>query len=256
MDHLDVSGFTPGSAWEITAKPASLAARLRLRGQKLQVSAGVRPFRVLVSGSGRCGTQTLAQWLDGMRFVDGSTVDARHESLARHLLPAIVEGDLDRVGQAAVGQGHDIESSPFYCLTADRLRAGRIVQLVRDGRRVVQSGMNRGWYDNDTIWNRIKPRFSDDRFTNCCRFWHHANAELENVADLRIRLEDLATDAAVQAQFLADLEIAAGDVPFPHANKGQGSSAATGWTEDQRRIFTETCGELMDRYYPDWQADW
>ena len=256
MGYLDVPGFDGEVTCQVTAKPASLPVRLRFGSQKLLVTTAPRPFRVLVSGSGRCGTQTLAQWLDGMRFRDGTAVDARHESLAVHLLPFIVEGDLDAVGRAARGQGHNVESSPFYCLTADQLAAGRIVQLVRDGRRVVQSGVNRGWYANDTLWNRIKPKFTDDVFTNSCHFWRHANAELEKVADLRIRLEDLSQDAAAQAQFLADLGIEATDVPFPHANKGKSSSSATDWTDDQRKIFTEICGELMDRYYPDWQAGW
>jgi hypothetical protein len=160
------------------------------------------------------------------------------------------------VARVVRGQEHNIESAPFYALAADQLQAHRIVQLVRDGRRVVQSGANRGWYANDSIWNRVKPRFDGDTFTQCCHFWRHANAELEKVADLRVRLEDLSTDREAQAKLLADLEIAPSNLPFPHANKGKGSSVASHWTEDQRQVFTGICGELMDRYYPDWQENW
>jgi len=253
---LDIDGLDPDVQYDLTVRPASLLARLRQGRQQFQVHPRPRPFRVLVSGSGRCGTQTFAHWLDGMTFQDGTAVNARHEALALHVLRAIIAGDMQTVARVAGGQQHNIESAPFYALAADQLRADRIVQLVRDGRRVVQSGMNRGWYDNDSVWNRIKPRFEGDVFTNCCHFWRHANAELEKVADLRIRLEDLSTDGAAQARILADLSIAPSDVPFPHANKGQGSSAASHWTGDQRRVFTEICGELMDRYYPHWQENW
>ena len=253
---LDVAGLGPDAQCEATVRPAALLARLRMGQQHFTVRAEPRPFRVLVSGSGRCGTQTFAHWLDGMTFQDGEPVDARHESLAAHVLSAIIEGDTATVARVVRGQQHNIESAPFYALVAGHLQADRIVQLVRDGRRVVQSGVNRGWYDNETVWNRIKPRFEGDVFTNCCHFWRHANAELEKVADLRVRLEDLSTDLGAQAKTLADLGIAPSDVPFPHANKGQGSSAASHWTEDQRRVFTEICGELMDRYYPGWQQDW
>lgn len=256
VNSLEVPGYAAKVDCEVTVTPASLPARLRMGRQKIALRTEPRPFRVLVSGSGRCGTQTLAHWLDGMTFGDGTPVDARHESLAAHVLPCLIEGDTETIAKVVTGQGHNIESSPFYALAADQLKAGRIVQLVRDGRRVVQSGVNRGWYANDALWNRIKPRFTDDVFTNSCHFWRHSNAELEKVADLRIRLEDLSTDAAAQAQFLADLGIAAIDRPFPHANKGKSSSAASSWTDDQRQVFTEICGELMDRYYPGWQEDW
>lgn len=253
---VDVTGLAPAAVCEATVRPASLLDRLRLGKQRLHVRAAPQPFRVLVSGSGRCGTQTLAHWLDGMTFQDGEAVDARHESLAGHVLRSIIDGDTETVARVVRGQAHNIESAPFYALMAGHLEADLIVQLVRDGRRVVQSGVNRGWYDNDTVWNRIKPRFEGDRFANCCHFWRHANAELDGVADLRVRLEDLSTEASAQAKLLSDLGIAPTDVPFPHANKGGASSAATDWTEDQRKVFTEICGELMDRYYPDWQESW
>jgi len=251
-DSAVAEGLDPGRRYVVVVERPRLWQRLTRPAVRLRATPRPRRLRVLVSGSGRCGTQSVARFLDGQRLADGTPVAARHETLWQHLLPVLVAGDRARVRDFVRGFQHDVEAAPHFSLVPDLIEADTVVHLIRDGRRVVQSGLNRGWYQKDSVWNRIKPDLPGDTFEKCCRFWVHTNTNMAGVADLTVRLEDLAGDPEAPARLLADLGLAPSRTPFPLANAGRKPSDASGWTDRQRAVFREICGELMDRYYPGW----
>ena len=255
-DSMLIDGLPPGAAVRVEVKARRLVRRLRHPGEKVTVELKPTPFRILIMGSGRCGTTTLASWLDGMSFTDGTPVRARHESLAEVVLPLLRARDFGELARVFRGQAHNVEAGAFYALAADAVAAGQVVHLVRDGRRVVQSGLNRGWYANDAAWNSVKPDFPGDVFEKCCRLWVHTCAESDRVADRVVRLEDLTADADARARFLADLGLVGDGDEFPHANRGGAPSGFDGWSPTQRERFEAICSGTMDRHYPDWRSTW
>lgn len=251
-----IDGLPRGAEVVVEVRPRFLVRRLRHRSEAARFRLQPQPFRILVIGSGRCGTTTLARWFDGMRFRDGTPVKAGHESLSDVVLPLISNDDHAELTRVIRGQAHNVEAGAFYALAADSLVADRIVHLVRDGRRVVQSGLNRGWYQNDGAWNRVKPDFAGDVFEKCCRLWVHTCRESDRVAQRTVRLEDLATDAAARAGLLADLGLVGDADAFPHANRGRAPSRFVNWSADHRKRFEAICAATMDRHYPDWRSSW
>jgi hypothetical protein len=255
-EYLNVDGLVPRSCYEIRIRRRNVWHRWRHRASVACVETRTRAPRVLITGSGRSGTRTLAGYLDGGRFRDGQAVIARHEPLAEFALKAWLAGDRDLIQRIQEGAGHNVESASYYALFPDLIRAERVIHVVRDGRRVVQSGLNRGWYQLDTIWNRIKPEFPGDVFARCCQFWRHTNEAVAAIAQYRFRLEDLLADPATLAAFRAATEIEPSRRTLPHLNRGSQSSSYGGWSDAQRDVFTAICGPLMDCHYPGWRGTW
>ena len=164
----------------------------------------------------------------------------------------------------------------------------RFVWLVRDGRDVVSSTHQRGWYDperaKDTVWERWRIRgdlvgaVEADQwehwspFQKTCWLWRWTNEVIEtDLATLpeerhrMLRLENLEDEIDSVADFL-QIEPAPWAITKRNARvtDGAGETIANevdtlvtpdSWTEDQRAIFEQTCGSLMDRLYPEWQDD-
>jgi len=210
----------------------------------------------LISGSGRCGTQAVAQYLDGMSTSSGRALVARHETLYEYLLPLVRNRDVASVCQIAEGMLHDVESAPYYALIPEAIRADVVIHLIRDGRRVVQSGMNRGWYRDNSIWNQIKPVFSADQFENCCHLWRLAAENMETKTSHVFRLEDIVASSDERQRLMVLLDITTEqDDGFPMANQGDKSSDFAKWSLTQRSAFESICGPVMDRYYPGWRDE-
>jgi hypothetical protein len=165
----------------------------------------------------------------------------------------LVTGDIQGITNMLNGMLHEIESAPFYALRPETINAELIIHLIRDGRRVVQSGMNRGWYDDDGIWNRIKPVFSKDRFENCCHLWRVTTDNMEQYAQRTFRLEDLTESKDERLRLIQCIGLKPSDRTLPHANQGKASSEFSAWSDRQRAQFDEICGPMMDRYYPGWR---
>lgn len=255
FDSIDIEDLPPAAAVTLSVHHAQPLRRLLQA--PVVLSARPQPCRLrgLITGSGRCGTQSLAQWLDGMAGPDGPPVKARHETLARHLLPMIAAGRVEDVRMFVAGFAHDIECAPHFSLLPAAIDADTVIRVVRDGRRVVQSGLNRGWYANQGPWNRVKPSFPGDIFDRCCRFWVHTNRNLDGVATRTFRLEDLTASAGTRGAFLAALGLPPSDRSLPAANAGRVSSRPDGWSAAQSATFARICGPLMDEHYPGWRED-
>jgi len=231
----------------------------------------------LITGSGRCGTNSVAAFLDGRMRMDGRRVVARHETDWPAIVAAMLDGRDDLVDLRLGSLAHDIEVSPFLSLPRRRPLANtgvELIGLIRDGRKTVRSGMTNGWYWNPERdpghWVNLQPRFAGDRFERCCRFWAWTYLRLARWGADIFRLEDLTGGPAGRNRLLATLGLAPSCAPFPHRNPTEeppsGSSppeAATAWpspfsdaahwTGRQNRIFERQCGRIMDRYYPLWR---
>lgn len=250
LDRLQIDLGSNGQPRLLEASVAGVRGLLN-KTTEYVIAAPVRR-RVVISGSGRCGTQTLSHYLDGLPYGNGHLAMARHETLHEYILPLLIKGDVASVKEILVGLRHEIESAPYYSLRPEAIQADLVLHLIRDGRQVVQSGLNRGWYDNDSLWNRIKPVFSEDRFENCCHLWRFCNENMTRCAHETFRLEDLATSSSTRARLLSTVGLKPSDKPFPRSNQGAASSDFAQWSDRQKQTFSDICGPLMDRYYPGW----
>ena len=255
QDVLDIVDLPLWAEVTLSVQDARPLRRLLKRPVELRARPRARRLRGLVTGSGRCGTQSLAHWLDGLTDLDGAALRARHETLWHYLLPLIAAGRSEDVRAFVDGFQHEIECAPHFSLMPEAIRADAVIRLIRDGRRVVQSGLNRGWYVKEGPWNRVKPVFPGSVFEQACRFWVHTNRNLDGVATHTFRLEDLAASPASRATLLAALGVPPSDRPLPVSNSGQASSLADRWTPQERDAFAEICGELMDEHYAGWREE-
>lgn len=221
----------------------------------------------VITGSGRCGTNSVAAWLDGQALPDGHRVTACHESEWPEIVAALLAGQEDEVERALRAMDHDVEVSPYLALARRRpLPELPLIGVIRDGRKSVRSGMTNGWYynaePNPGSWVHLKPRFPGDRFDRCCRFWAWTYRRLERWGAEIFRLEDLVADPAARARLLATLGLAPSDAPFPIRNQTEPDAEVDGpahfphhsrWTRAQKDAFARHCGRVMDRYYPGWR---
>lgn len=158
--------------------------------------------------------------------------------------------------------------------------------LVRDGREVVASGIQRRWYDesNTTLWERWRLR--GDRlgemsteeweswsvFRRNCWLWRRTNEiirdDLAAIDPTRwriVRLEELETAMGDVASFLdiEPVEWAVGRLNARSARRRAGDAVVNevkervgpeSWTDNQHQEFRSECGPLMDELYPGWDG--
>lgn len=255
VDRASIEGLNPQSTYRVRVRRRHRLTRYRHPEREFHVRPQTRDLRVLVTGSGRCGTKTLANYLNGQHFADGTVVNARHEPLAHWMLDAFIAGDREFPVMQQRGALHNVESAPYYSIYPDVIRAQTVVLLIRDGRRVVQSGLNRGWYARASRWDYIKPNYGVGQFESSCRLWVDCNRNAAARADHIFRLEDLILGGDHLQELDSAVNLLANDKALPHSNRGaQTSTSFAAWTDEQCRKFDEVCGELMDSYYPGWRG--
>ncbi len=256
LDHLEIDGLDPDAAYTVTVQRSRIWERFRHAAEEFTITPRTQDLRLLVTGSGRSGTKTFAHFFDGLRFTDGTTITARHEPLSDWVLEALAAGDADLPVLQQRGALHNVETAPYYSLYPDVIRADKVVLVIRDGRRVVQSGLNRGWYTDNSPWNSIKRDYGGDQFENACHLWVDANTGPAPQADAVFRLEDLVSDGGEMARLCTVAGVDAAGKELPHSNRGrQPSTGFADWSPEQHRTFASICGELMDRHYPEWRQD-
>ena len=256
QERIAISDLLPNLPHSVEVLPRNFLRRIIRGVHRQSVLPEIAPFRIVITGSGRCGTTTLAEYLNGMSFDDGERVIARHETLNEYILPWILDKNHQAISRFMTGQLHNVESAPYFAHVPHLVEGETVVHLVRDGRRVCQSGIIRQWYESDTVWNRIKPDFEGTTFEKICHFWRHTNEQVEKIANVFVRLEDLADDHLARQKFLTQLGLRSQGQTFPHANRGKAPSHFESWTPEMRSDFTRICGEMMDQYYPGWRETW
>lgn len=222
--------------------------------RKIRLLPKTNQLRVIFIGSGRCGTTSIAHFLNGMRFSDREKAVARHETMFDAILPAFISKDYDTIQHIVKGFRHNIESAPHFALLTDFIDAKNTIHIIRDGRRVVQSGINRGWYQKDDIWNNSKPKFGGTIFEKCCKFWSYMTEKAESVCDRTFRLEDLSVSSDTINELLNILDIPSHSRSLPIANVGKKTSNFSNWNMDEIETFDRICRPMMDRYYPNWHS--
>lgn len=186
---------------------------------------------VFIFNTGRCGSQSIAKSLNTINEI--SAVHEPQPVLARenilkwldnmygyeYFLPNTC-GMLKKARGKEIKKVHKegqiyIESSHFlsmFILDLYKLYPNALfIHLIRDGREVVRSGLNWGWYKM-TDMNSIKcttqgniwgvngwyaPAYCKTRFTKACNYWNMQNAFINNSfvsipkeQQLVIKLED------------------------------------------------------------------
>ena len=254
VDRAAVDGLDPHQTYQVRVRRSHRLSRHRHPERTFFARPRTRDLRVLITGSGRCGTSTLADYLDGRHFADGTRVIARHEPLSHWMLDAFIAGDPEFPVLQQRGALHNVESAPYYSIHPEVIRADKVVMLIRDGRRVVQSGLLRGWYVRQSRWDRIKPDYGLGQFESSCMLWVECNRNAASRADHVFRLEDLALRPDHLRELDAALGLAPQDTRLPHCNRGATTSESFGaWTHEQREVFDAICGRMMDDYYPGWR---
>ncbi|MEA3352025.1 MAG: sulfotransferase [Chloroflexota bacterium] len=164
---------------------------------------------------------------------------------------------------------HYGEANSYLRYHIDALRKlwyPKLFHLVRDGRSVVRSAMNRNTFTSDEKWHsgQIYP-FSEDpfadnwpdlnRFEKVCWYWMDANKFILKYSLPFIRFEDIIRSyEELTRQILVPLDITlpyskwqetievpvnvSANVSFPEWKY---------WTRKQKKTFENICGDLMSR---------
>ncbi|HEY9693642.1 MAG TPA: sulfotransferase domain-containing protein [Oculatellaceae cyanobacterium] len=141
-----------------------------------------------------------------------------------------------------------------------------IIHLVRDGRDFVTSALNRPTLTpKDKIYGKIKPPSEDitpetwesmDRFTQLCWLWSYENEYLRKNSHELARFEDITSSFDLfKTQILEPLNLRLDESIWAehsqkpvNATKGTKKADYSDWTEHQKQIFWEICGDEMNRY--------
>lgn len=246
---------------------------------------------LFILSSGRSGTTTLARWLTA---VDGITCLHEPEPTLIREASAYRYGERDGAEIAAVLRETRPFTPPLYAesnqtlallvpLLADIWPDAKFVWLLRNGRDVVASAMQKQWYSgHSAAYNRyedatptqqawIDGRLRGDklgdmrtaewealsRFGKCCWYWHAVNRLIETdlaaagIEPFLLRLETLPEQVDA---LLAWLGTAAQPPEIPQANTAKRPPYHwSHWSEAERALFEQLCGAQMDRWYADWR---
>lgn len=254
-----------------------------------------------VLNTGRAGSKTIAQTLSQApdclclhepepRLIEES-VRYRYSELTQDEVVDLLRRTRPVSDDAEVrGESNNRLSLVVPALT-EAFPDARYLWLVRDGRTVVASAMQRGWYGeadqhpdaND--WQRWRLQgdragavpadtwASWDAFERNCWMWRYTNdlihQDLSTAGEpwMTVRIETLGAQLGEICDFLGitPTEFVVGRANRRRQDRSDGIANAVArvetwhdWTDRQRRIFEDHAGELMDRLYPTWRdgEDW
>ena len=245
----------PADSYILSIKPGGLSRFYSFKTHKKVIPPHCEKLRAVFIGSGRCGTTSIVKFLHNMSFNDGEKVIAQHETLFDQIFQLIMKKDFKEIKRLISGFSHNVESAAHLTLIIEHVPTEKVIHIIRDGRRVVQSGINRGWYQKDTLWNQIKPEFNGSVFEKCCQFWTCMNEKAQEIAHATFKVEDLNISKKAMNMLLDELNIQRSDQQMPVANVGKIKSGFGHWSAKEKEIFESLCGQLMDQYYPDWRSE-
>ena len=184
-------------------------------------------LKVLITGSGRCGTTSIAKYLDGLQFNSEETIISQHETDAGKIIRYLIDGRIDEINKTMLGFKNNIEVSPYIALFPSRpLGNVQLISLIRDGRKTVISGFNTGWFENiddeKYHWsNYVNKLFDGERFTKCCQLWTYVYNKLERWNSSFYRLEDISKYTKIREKFLDQMNIKRSNKPIEVLNQAK-----------------------------------
>jgi hypothetical protein len=146
---------------------------------------------------------------------------------------------------------------PFIEDLKEHCPDAKLIHLHRDGRKVVRSILQRGWYSHPV--DRAHPRLPIDewdmlsQFERACWYWRHTNERLLEATDLRWRFESLIGDLDAVKAALGELGVVVHDdlSRTVHAQPANATPEFTvpdyaEWPLRYRATFTRICGPIQE----------
>jgi hypothetical protein len=168
----------------------------------------------------------------------------------------------------------DIVEANVYLepFVADLVRASaqvEIVHLHRDGREVVRSLLNRGWYDTpgDRKHRAVPIDGWDDltQLERCCWYYRFTHESIMPFAERSLRLESLVHDrdalhAELESMGLIVHPLLAAEATYGPVNESESWSVRPfdEWPDEARATFARICGpvhDILDYPVPDVSVD-
>jgi len=231
----------------------------------------------LFLSTARCGTVWLSQFIDratsatglhewtlnhryeGETLIEDKRTSNDYDTLCRDRTKAV---NLMRQSLRSIRQmpGDVAEANvylePFITELRELAPRATIVHLHRDGRDVVRSILNRGWYDNPGDHkHRVVPVEGWDelnRFERACWYWRYTNEAIAPHASTRLAFEQIVSDRAALEAHLEQLGIivhplladAVYDQPLNVTRQPRVPSHEE-WPEQYRQTFERICGPVQ-----------
>jgi hypothetical protein len=143
---------------------------------------------------------------------------------------------------------------PFVVQLKDLFPGCVIVQLHRDGRDVVRSILERGWYGAPDERKHAKLTQESgelDQFSRACLYWTQTNENIASHTDRRLCYERMVSDRAYLEGFLETLGIVVhpllADEAFPkrlNASRSQDIPGQSEWPQSAKDTYARICGPM------------
>jgi len=239
-----------------------------------------------VLSSGRSGSQTIASTLDGY----GNCVCTHHREpelvieATQYYYGEYSENEIAKVlsdtrtkdSQNKIYGDVNLQYSLIMPIIEQVFPDAKYIWLIRDGRDVVSSMYYRRWYDPEDLkvpdeWKKARlhgDRTGDfstsewqamSRFAKCCWLWKKYNLIIESHLRrldqkrwMGVRLDRLKVTLPNIAKFLGLIDTR--KVMVEKLNVAyQAVTYWEGWNTEERKIFESICGEVMDKWFPEWR---
>ncbi|MEX1098639.1 MAG: hypothetical protein WED34_21510 [Planctomycetales bacterium] len=233
---------------------------------------------ILVLSTARSGSQWLSRFVDKATSCRGlhewtlnhdcSDKEPQPDKLTDHEYGRLVEDEqlaaarIDGALEHLARQKRDVLEAnvylePFLEELRERHPDVALVHLHRDGRDVVRSLINRGWYDTpDDPRHPVVPVEGWDELSQlerACCYYRHTTERLMRFCPKRIEFERMVREVDYISQFLRQFDIVVhpllAESIFDQPSNVSRSYAFPNyarWRQRQRRIFDEMCGPVQE----------
>lgn len=241
------------------------------------------PVHLFVLGTGRSGTQSTARLLDslpgccvvhekkpellqeGVDYLSGKMPQRDMVNLLRQTRSA------DSIGGERLSGESNLRLSFVLPALSEAFPEARYLWMLRDGRDTVSSYVHRKYYHpryrfkewelqaheigemSEKEWTRMNP------FSRCCWFWSYTNCTIQREAkrlNLKVhlcRIEDFDNELPNIFSFLGLKDKVPQQAPKVDASTRK--LPWRYWSPDQRAVFRELAGSVMDEHYSGWSEE-
>ena len=243
------------------------------------------PAQLFIVGTGRSGTQSIAYALSaepGVRIAHEweprllfELLEFREGRMKRKEMISLLKRT--RAPEVIGGERLSGCANQRLSFVIPELREAfpeaHILGVIRDGRKVVPSLHQRGWYaENEddlrgpSLWpwtrSRIQGRWPGwekaSAFEKCCWYWAYTNECIQAeaagwAADMMMTLDDVPRQLPQWLGYVVKVPCApkfevlnqSKDPPLPYSS----------WGVEEKDAFEHWCAPLMDRWFPGWRGE-